>query len=230
MKGKFYYITDRAFTEGGAIKNPVTFLDHGMGAVYPHFYETDYDVKIIASKAPTKAEIENQRKYIFYNDYRERYGSLDIRTIDEEIEKHPAKRIFLNGFNQEQWEYIAPLIRDTAEQIYLFKCPRIQDLSLLSGFKHLKCLLIFWNNTLENLWDMRENRELQAISFEFVSKIRDVSALRESTVDYVTLDSADNNGNVKEILFDPAIFDEMPHIRHLRLEYRRCHITRAPGE
>ncbi len=116
--------------------------------------------------------------------------------------------------------HIAPKIKDTAEVIYFFKCPKIKDLSILSKFKNLKCVHIFWNNSLESLWKMKDNKHLKVISFEAISKLKNIETLRDSSVEYIHLDSSDNNGNRKPVFFDPIFFEQMQHIKHISLRYK----------
>ena len=134
MSQKDIFITSPEFLDSGAIKNPVMFHDHKLSGLYPQFYRTDYDLKLCATKAPTKAE----KSFFAYNDYRERYGCTDITVLRDAAQNSPAKNVLLNGFRQKHLEYLAPYIRDTVELLYLFKCNTISDLSVLSTFSNLK--------------------------------------------------------------------------------------------
>lgn len=215
MKKDYVYITSPAWFEDTSLKNPIIATDHKLEAYDPDLYSVHYDTKLLITKAPSKEE----KAAPFYNDYREIYGSNDIGILDKAISDSPSRFVFLNGFNQEQFLYIAPSIADTAEIMYFFKCPKIYDLSLLSGFKKLKCVLIYWNNSIQSLWDMSGNQQLKAISFTTISKLNDISSLSNSTVEYVSFDSSDNNERKKEMLFDKSVFEKMPHLKHLSLVY-----------
>lgn len=218
MKNDFVYITDKAWFETSALKNPCIFQDNKMEKYFPYFYSAEYDLKLLATKAPTDIE----KKAPFYNDYREKFASKDIEVLKIAAESSPAKTVLLSGFGQEQFEYIAELIKETAEVLYLFKCPNIKNLSMLADFKQLKCLLIYWNNSVECLWNMKNNINLKVISFVSVTKLRDVAALAQSRVEYVAFDSADNCGNKKDLLFDRTIFEKTPNLKHLTLEFKGC--------
>lgn len=212
---KYIYIADPDYFEESALKNPICFDDHKISQTYPEFYELEYDLRLCVAKPATKSE----KSFVLYNDYRERYGSLDITVFNDAIGRNKAKNVFLNGFHQEHLEYIIPLIKDCVEVLYLFKCPRIKDLSCLSECKNLKCVFIYWNNSLKTLWDMTSNKELKLISFLSCSKIKEISSLEFSSIEYITLDSEDNNGNKKMMLFDTSVFDKMPHLKHLTLVF-----------
>lgn len=203
------------------MKNPIRTHDYALETNFPEFCVLHYDIKFVASPAPSPEE----KTFWFYNDYRERYGSTDIQSLHDALENSNPKCVFLNGFNQKQFLFIASKIKDTAEVIYFFKCPRIKDLSVLSQFKNLKCVHIFWNNSLETLWDMRDNKQLKAISFDCITKLRNIESLRDSSVEYIRFDSSDNSGNTKPILFDPSIFDQMRQIKHISLVYTGCRIN-----
>lgn len=215
------FITSPEYLNSGAMKNPVIFLDHKLSNLYPHFHRTDYDLKLCATKSPTKAE----KSFFAYNDYRERFGCEDISVLRDATQSSPAKTVFLNGFRQKHLEYLAPYIRDSVELLYLFKCNTISDLSVLSTFPNLKCVLIFWNNKLETLWDVQQNDKLAVLSFLTVTKLRNIDTLRESHIEYITFDSSDNCGNLKPCLLEnPGIFQEVPTLKHLRLVYQEYSI------
>ena len=215
MKKKFVYITAEEWFKNGALQNPLLFHDHKIDRIYPGLNRVNYDLKLLVTNAPTQAE----KNSIIYNNYREKYGSDNIDSLAAAALKKPCKHVLLNNFDQAHFEYIVPYIKDTAEILYLFKCPKIHDFSPLSAFKNLKCLYVFWNNTLETLWDMRNNENLKVISFLFTTKLLNIDTLADSHVEYVTLDSSDNCGNKKPMLFGPSVFENMPALKHLRLIY-----------
>lgn len=221
MGKKCVYIAETEWFESYRFTNPIEFPDHKMEEYYTQFYKVDYDLKLLVSDAPTKVE----RDFFAYNDYRDRYGSSDIEVLKTAAQSSPARNIFLNGFDQEHFEYIAPFIRDTAEILYLYKCRQIKDLSVLSDFKNLRCVLVFGNSSLEKLWDMRGNKNLTVISLEHTTKLRVVDTLRESGVEYFTLDSMDNSGNKKECLIeDMGVFEEAPVLKHLKLVFKKVDV------
>ena len=213
MKQNYIYITSKEWFEETPLKNPILSLDHNLEQIYPQFYNIEYDLKILATK-PTTAE---EKEFSGYNDYREKYGKSDISAIDIAVSSNASKNIFLNGFNQNQFEYIAPLIKETTEILYLFKCPKIKDLSLLSTFKNLKCVHIYWNNSLDTLWDMKNNSALMALSFEYITKLSNIEALDKSRIEYINFNSSDNLGKKKKLDVDKSVFEKMKTLKHLFL-------------
>lgn len=210
---KYIYITDpRCFGDSS-----FSFSDVELEAVYPAYGDLTYDLKLVVTTPPMAEE----KRAPFYNNYREVYGHADIAVLGAATANNSCKNILLNGFRQEHLDYIAPYIRDKVEVLYLFKCPKIKDLSALAEMKHLKCLRIFWNTSLETLWDMRKNEALKIISFHMVSKLNNIEPLIDSKVEYVCLDSMDNNGNMKPMLFDRAVLEKAPTIQHLILRYKK---------
>ena len=207
MKSKPIYITAKEWFESTAQKNPILTLDITLKQFFPDFYRVSYDTKLLATRADVN------------KDYCNRFGTTNLLALDAAIADSDARYIFLNGFNQNQFSHIAPLIKDTAEILYFFKCPRISDLSILSQFPKLKCVHIYWNNSLESLWDMTGNPHLKVLSFQMISKLRHIEALKDSTVEYICFDSTDNSGNKKKALFDASTFSKMPHLKHLSLVY-----------
>ena len=220
MKNKFVYITDCEWFESTSLKNPIEFLDHNLQDKYPKFYEKEYDLRMLVTEKPSAKE----KAVPFYNDYREKYGSEDIRVLKDAASSANARNVFLNGFDQEHFEYIIPYIKDSAEVLYLFKCPKISDLSMLSELKNLKCLFVYWNNSLEVLWNVKDNTRLKVISFISIMKIKNIETLLGSNIEYITFDSSDNNDNKKNILFDKSVFDKMPNLKYLKVCYKEIDI------
>ena len=204
------YISDSAWYESTSLKNPICTMDHRLAEYAPRLYRACYDTRISVVKSPTKQE----RAVPFYNDYRERYGTPTLPPLSPK-----PKNVFLCGFRQEDLRAVTPRIKETTEVLYLYKCPRIKDLSMLSEFTELRCVHMYWNHSLECLWDMRSNRFLQAISFVDVSGLQSIDGLKDSAAEYVCLDSADNNGKRRKMQFDPQVLDQMKHLKHLILNY-----------
>lgn len=168
-------------------------------------------MKILATK-PASTE---EKQFPGYNDYRERYGISDDSKVCNRILQGENKCVFLIGFNQKQFEKFAPLLRDTTEVLYLFKCHKIKDLSVLSSFSNLKCLHIYWNNSLEQLWDMQNNSKLQVLSFLYITKLKHIGDLVNSKIEYINFDSSDNFGKKKNLYLDRYVFDQMKSLKYL---------------
>lgn len=221
MKNDYVFITSEQWFDSVSQKNPINTLDHKLRDFYPEFYSVNYDLRLLVSKAPAEIEIQ----FFAYNDYLDRFGANDIEVLKKAAETGNNKNVFLNGFRQEHFEYLVPYIKETTEILYLFKCPKIHDLSLLSEFKKLKCVHIFWNNSLKNLWNMRNNRKLSVLSFISVSKISGIDTLINSNVEYITIDSSDNVGNEKECsLENVETLNYVSNLKHLNLNYKNIKI------
>ncbi len=218
---KYVYISSQQWFESSSLKNPIISFDHKLEQIYPEYYNLNYDLKLLVTKPPSNHE----KSMPFYNDFRERYGSFEIDSLVTAVKNSTAINVFLDGFSDEHLQRIAPLIKDTVEVLYLFKCTKIKDLSVLAEFENLKCVLIDTNNSLEQLWNMRNNVNLKVLSFICATKIKNVDSLINSGVAYVTLDSTDNNGNQKQMCFDREIFYSMPKLKHLTLSYKNCNIS-----
>lgn len=222
MKNRHVYITSKAWFENTSLKDPIITPDHKLEAHAPEFYRIHYDTKLLVTKKPSQSE----RAPLIYDDHRKLFETDDISALDTAIHHSDAKNIFLNGFDQAHFLYIAPKIQDSAEVIYFFKCPKIHDLSALSRFPKLRCVHIFWNNALESLWDMTNNERLRIISFTSISRLSRIGTLGSSSVEYVCLDSSDNYGRKRPILFDASVFDQMQELKHLTLRFSDCDIDR----
>lgn len=218
MKSKYVYEISSAYTD-----RPCKFEHFRLSDKYPQYENLIYDLNFVAKKPMTSME-KSILSELFPADSLEEDVSPDINVLRDAAEKSVARKVFLNGFRQEHFDYIAPFIKDKVEVLYLFKCPKIKDLSALSEFSRLECVLMTWNNSLESLWDMRNNKELRALSFENISKLAHIETLKDSNLEYVSFDSIDNSSNRKQMLFDRSVFDEMPNLKHLRLVYSRVFV------
>ena len=216
MRNSYVYVYDDTWLDSTALRNPINTLDHAMGEYFPEYYSLNYDLRLLASRLASTEE----KAAPFYNDSAERHGTPKIADLDSVIVGKKPKSVFLNGFNQKQFLYIAPKLKDTVEIIYFFKCPKINDLSVLSQFANLRCVHIYWNHALESLWDMKDNHAFKVLSCTTITKLKDVETLKDSAVEYIHLDSSDNYGRSKPALFNPAVFEQMPQLRHLSLFYK----------
>lgn len=219
MRKKHVFITSNEWFESTVLSNPIETLDTKLEKVYPDYFSVDYDLRLLATDMPTQEE----KNFPLYNDYREKYGSTDISVLKEAAESSRPKNVFLNSFNQEHFDYIAPYIKDTAEILYLFKCRFIKDLSVLSDFPNLKCLHVYSNNSIKELWSLESDTKLKALSFIYVTKLQSLGNISQSKVEYITIDSLDNSGNGKNCTIDDIkIFDEIPNLKHLKLVFKDC--------
>lgn len=210
IRPRCIYITEKEWFENTSIKNPISVMDHNLETIYPQYYSADYDIKILATKPATAQE----KAFPGYDDYKDKYGFSDIARLDCILSQSISKNVFLNGFNQRQFEHIVPFIKDTTEILYLFKCPEISDLSLLSVFKMLRCVHIYWNNSLECLWDMKNNSGLQVLSFVYATKLKHIENLVDSSVEYINFDSSDNFGKKRKLLIDVSVFSKMKKLKY----------------
>ncbi len=220
MRKDYVFISNQQWFESCALKNPIVSLDYKLKKDYPDYFSLNYDTKLLASRAPTSELIGMP----FYNDYLEKYGKSSTYEMDSVLRSKNSKYVFLNGFRQEHFEYVVPHIQETTEVLYLFKCPKIKDLSSLSKFKNLECLHIFWNNSIESLWDMTNNTKLKILSFITITKLKNIENLRKTSVEYINFDSSDNSDRKKPMLFEREVFDDMPNLKHLSLYYTKCKV------
>ena len=143
MNKKSIYIYNDEWFDSTCLSNPLNTLDHKLDDYYSEYYEVNYDVRLLATE---EDEIADQ-----FNDYKQRYGTKDINELKGYVIKKNPQAVLLDGFAQEQFDYIIDYIRDV-KILYLFKCNKINDLSKLSNCNNLECLHIDWNNGLESLW------------------------------------------------------------------------------
>jgi hypothetical protein len=228
MSDKYCFVADEEFfLNTGYFKNPIGTLDHKLQQFFPNFSLVHYDLRIIAHKIPVfpkskvNEELREKCPVLFFDPFIE----VSLSRIDylKEIALNKlAKTIYLNGFTLEQFKYIVPYIKNTAEIIFFNKCNSIDDLSILSEFPNLQCVHIYWNNKLKSLWDMKGNKRLKALSFDFITKLQNVDGLKESTVEYLCLSGESPSGyKVDFLVEDKSVFQKVPNLKHLTLNFKK---------
>lgn len=216
MNKKSIYIFNDLWFDSTALENPLSTLDHKLDKHYPNYYELNYDVKLLATE---ENEIEDQ-----INDYKQRYGTKDINELKEYVIKKKPQSVLLDGFDQEQFDYIIDYIKDV-KILYLFKCNKINDLSKLSNCINLECLHIYWNNRLDSLWNMYKNTKLKVLSLNHITKLSYIEDLLTTNIEYITFDSTNDIGQTKyEFSGDINIFKQMRNLKHLKLQYKNVKI------
>jgi len=216
MNNKCIYIYNDEWFDSIALENPLITDDHKLDDYYPEYYEVNYDVRLLATE---ENEIEDQ-----INDYKQRYGTKDINELKDYVIRKNAQTVLLNGFDQEQFDYIMDYIKDI-RILYLFKCNKIYDLSKLSNCSNLECLHIDWNNGLESLWDMSNNANLKILSFERITKLSKIEDLINTNIEYITFDSSNEIGQTKyEFSGNIEIFKQMKNLKYLKLQYNNIKV------
>ena len=216
MNNKCIYIYNDEWFDSIALENPLITDDHKLDDYYPEYYEVNYDVRLLATE---ENEIEDQ-----INDYKQRYGTKDINELKDYVIRKNAQTVLLNGFDQEQFDYIMDYIKDI-RILYLFKCNKIYDLSKLSNCSNLECLHIYWNNRLESLWNMSNNTNLKVLSFDHISKLSKIEDLVNTNIEYITFDSRNNIGQTKyQFSGNMNVFKEMKNLKHLKLHYKNIKV------
>lgn len=232
MSNKSVFVVDEAFHDNfGNFINPINTLDHKLNSIYPHFYQANYDLRIIEhklTKYPKTKDIQEMKELfpaLFYDPY-PKVALPNIESLKEICQNSEIKNVFLCGFTLDHFKYIAPYIKDTTEMLYLHKCNSINDLSVLSDFVNLKCVHIYWNNKLETLWTMENNVNLKALSFLCTTKLMNVEALAKSTVEYITFDGESVSTYITNHQFaDLSIFQRIPNLKHLTTNFKNLKIN-----
>lgn len=216
MNKKSIYIYNDKFFDHTMLSNPHNTLDHKLNDCYPEYYEVNYDVRLLATE---ENEIADQ-----FNDYKQRWGTKDFNELINYVIKKNPQNVLLNGFDQQQFDYIIDYIKDV-KILYLFKCNKIYDLSKLSNCSNLECLHIDWNNKLESLWNMSNNANLKVLSFDRISKLSEINDLINTNIEYITFDSRNNLGQTKyEFSGNLDVFKQMKKLNHLKLHYKNLKV------
>ena len=98
-------------------------------------------------------------------------GTMSLETLDE-IRQHPAAtKIVLSGLRQNTFDYFVENYARQFEVIHFWKCPLVEDLSMLSGLEKVKYVLFFFNQRATRLWDMTNNEAMVGLSLDDFSRM-----------------------------------------------------------
>ena len=91
-------------------------------------------------------------------------GKTGKEEIDRLVEHPAAKSLIISGLNQECFEYLIQNYGGQFEAISFWKNKLISDLSPLEDLINIKYIHYFFNQRAENLWNMKNNKELKGLA------------------------------------------------------------------
>ena len=107
-------------------------------------------------------------------------GLISKSTIDM-IAEHPDKtEITLSGLTQETFEYFVGTYGARFRAIQFWKCPKVENLSLLATLPDLQYLGFYWNQHATKLWDLSKSRSLLGLNFKDFTRMPDISPVADA--------------------------------------------------
>lgn len=104
-------------------------------------------------------------------------GIITNEDIDKLKDRPHIKAIDISGLRQDTFDYFIDRYGQQFEIISFWKCPLITDLSKLSALSNLKCVVFFWNQRAETLWDMSGNHSLRGVFLNDFSRLHNLDDL-----------------------------------------------------
>ncbi len=101
-------------------------------------------------------------------------GKTKKEDIDCLAEYPTAKSLIISGLNQECFEYLIRRYGGQFEAISFWKNKLVSDLSPLEDLVNIKYIHFFFNQRAANLWDMKNNKELNGLSIYDFSKLHSI--------------------------------------------------------
>jgi hypothetical protein len=109
---------------------------------------------------------------------------LDGTAVDPftALERKPrVAAVTLYQFDQERFERLVQRAPSRLRGVYLWKCPRIADLSPLERLPHLTHVASYWNQRATALWDFHRTPRLRGLDLSGFVHLRRLDDLRRAT-------------------------------------------------
>lgn len=154
--------------------------------------------------------------------YEKRYP-LEFPAVLERVSKvRPVpKSVWLSGFSSvEEVKGIFSLIRDSLEDVNLFKCPELPEFSFLEDLPALKTLRIYWNTKATKCFDASKTKRLIAFEMMDCNKVVEFSGLKNSSLERLYLYGCNGCSSFTSKLDagDLDFLADMPNLKTLGLD------------
>lgn len=152
-------------------------------------------------------------------------GRMQLHEIDA-LKNYPEAEILtVSGLDQAGFEY---LIRNYGQQfrvLQFFKNKLVEDWSLLGTLPGLEYVYYFFNQRIESLWDMTNNKKLKGISIMDFSRLKTISGIEKAeNLEYFSL----GNAVWDKCVVDSYRFFADTNVRYLSFSGKKI-LDRDPG-
>lgn len=118
-------------------------------------------------------------------------GRMKLYEIDKLKDYPNSDIISITGLDQEGFEYFIKNYGKQFKIIQFFKNKKVQDWSLLATLPDLEYLYYFFNQGIERLWNMTENKKLRGISILDFSRLKSLKGIETAeNLEYFCLGNA----------------------------------------
>lgn len=118
-------------------------------------------------------------------------GRMKLHEIDRLKDFPNAEVLAVSGLDQEGFEYLIRTYGSRFKILQLFKNKLVEDWSLLSTLPDLEYLYYFFNQRIDRLWDMTNNKKLKGISIMDFSRLKTLQGIEAAeNLEYFSLGNA----------------------------------------
>ena len=115
-------------------------------------------------------------------------GKTGKVEMDRLVEHPAAKSLIISGLNQECFEYLIQNYGGQFEAISFWKNKLISDLSPLEDLANIKYIHFFFNQRAENLWNMKNNKELKGLAIYDFTRLHSIEEVATApSLDYFSI-------------------------------------------
>lgn len=98
-------------------------------------------------------------------------GKATLADLEQLPERPDATAIQISGLDQRMFERLVAEYGRQFRGLYLWKCPRITDLSPIQDLPQLTHVACYWNQRATRLWDLSATPNLRGLHFEDFTRL-----------------------------------------------------------
>lgn len=98
------------------------------------------------------------------------------------IRDHPdATEISISGLTQETFEHFIATYAHQFEVIRFWRCPLVEDLSMIGSLADVRYIVYFWNQRATRLWDLSKTKALKGLAYHGFTRLHDISEIAKTS-------------------------------------------------
>ncbi len=107
-------------------------------------------------------------------------GVISFEQIDTIKDFPDSKSIIISGLKQDTFEYFVNTYGKQFQAITFWKNKGVSDLSVLSSLSDVEYISYFFNQKVNKLWDMTNNKKLIGLSLTDFSKLHSLAGIEKA--------------------------------------------------
>lgn len=137
-------------------------------------------------------------------------GTITKEEIDIIKDYPELKRIRVTGLRQDTFEYFIENYGSQFEAICFWKDKLVSDFSVLGNLENIVAITFFWNQRVEKLWDMSNNKKLRMLNLDDFTRLHSLRGVEKApALEYLTF------GNLSD---SRSKFDNVPDLNETSLQ------------